>query len=206
MFIVWKLCPFISPNWKILKLYNCYINWNMFIGREFCHFIAPKGRILKQYNRYIIWNMFLVSELCHFVTFKLGHFEAIQYFKRKPLSSINSITQPGTLTANTDTLMASIGHLTFMSSATLSQPLYDMLRVSTSTLLSLSQSQGLYNQYPGLYILQALSSWHVLVQLTSTLYHHLLTTSTHGFYNIPYSWLLLTILRPLPELSWSPHS
>jgi len=122
--------------------------------------------------------------LCHF---QMVHFEAIQYFKRKPLSSINSITQPGTLTANTDTLMASIGHLTYMSSATLSQPLYDMLRVSTSTLLSLSQSQGLYNQYPGLYILQALSSWHVLVHLTSTLYHHLLTTSTHGFYNIPYS-------------------
>jgi hypothetical protein len=132
------------------------------------------------------------------------HFEAIQYFKRKPLSLINSITQPGTLTANTDTLMASIGHLTCMSSATLSQPLYDMLRVSTSTLLSLSQSQGLYwhchdlyNQYPGLYILQALSSWHVLVHVTSTVYHHLLTTPAHGFYNIPHSWLLLTILQLL---------
>jgi hypothetical protein len=61
-----------------------------------------------------------------------------QYLQHKHTASTD------TLTANTDTLMASVGHLTYMSSATLSQPLFKMFRVSTSTLLSLRQSQGLY--------------------------------------------------------------
>jgi len=114
--------------------------------------------------------------------------------------------------------MASIGHLNYMSSATLSQPLYDMLRVSTSTLLSLSQSQDLYwhchdlyNQYPGLYILQALSS---LIACISQFDFYIVLSPPHNFYSriLQHSTLMTStdiittstiFSRPLQELSWS---
>jgi hypothetical protein len=58
----------------------------------------------------------------------------------------------GTLTTSTITLMSSVDSFTFMVSITLSRPLYDMLRVPTSTILPVHQSQNLYLQSRDLYM------------------------------------------------------
>ncbi len=137
IFIGTGLCRFNTPNWRILKRYNCHINWNKLIVSELGRFIASKWCILKQYTNFFTKTSLLAFTSSLIVILSpLKHSHGFYIFSW-PLQHTHTASF-GTLTTSTGTLMVSISSLTASIITFMASTLSGLFLTSLESLQALS--------------------------------------------------------------------